>query len=254
MPRDSQVQVVSRPRKRQAPASRLQLQSDGVLPALQERSRASRAALITTGIRLLEKRDYKSFSIAELTAANGLSIGAFYARFAGKEAYFSEMQRQVFEEVQARARALLAPERWASQPAQGLVEAFVGFFVDLVRKHRGFLAAALRHEASNPSAWVPSRNAGAAMAALFAQVLRPKLEGMPRRERDARIGFAVQILYGTIINTVLHEPGPVRLHDKRLAPELAKAMTRYLGLADERAKGRPRKASGRPAGTLRNSG
>lgn len=211
----------------------------GVLPARQDRSRASQAALISAGIRMLENRDYRSLSIAELTAANGLSIGAFYARFEGKDAFLGAVQRQVFENVRARAQALLAPERWARREAEAALAAFVAFFAALVRQHRGLIHAALQHEATHPSAWTPLRKVGAAMSRQLAAVLVPKLTHLPASVREARVGFAVQVLYGTLINAVLHDPGPLALADPRMSDELTAVLSAYLGLAP--GARRPRK-------------
>lgn len=202
-----------------------------MVPARQDRSRASQAALIEAGIRILERGDYKSLSIAELTAANGLSIGAFYARFSGKDAFFGAVQRHVFEDVRTRAAVLLAPTEWADRPAYAVLEAFTTFFIGLVREHRGFIHAALQHEATQPSAWTPLRSVGAAMSAMLADILAPKLAHLAPAVRRARVGFAVQMLYGTLINAVLHDPGPVALADKHMTDELLRALAAYLGLS-----------------------
>lgn len=215
--------------------------SSGILPARQSRSRAKQAALISSGIRLLESRDYNSLSIAELTAANGVSVGAFYARFAGKDAYFNALQQQVFADTAREARVLLAPERWRSREPRAVLDTFVAFFVGLVRRHRGVIHAALQHEAVQPSAWTPVREAGAAIAAPLRAILGPKLAHIAPADRAARIGFAVQMLYGTLINIVLHDPGPLSLNDDRIVVEMQSALAAYLGLAQSRPMQRTRR-------------
>lgn len=219
--------------------------NDGVVPARQGRSRASQAALISAGIRLLERGDYKSLSIAELTAANGLSIGAFYARFSGKDAFLGAVQRQVFDDVRRRADALLAPEIWATRPARAVLAAFTTFFVDLVRAHRGLIHAALQHEATKPSAWTPLRKVGASMSAKLGDIIAPKLIHLAPAERRPRVGFAVQMLYGTLINAVLHDPGPLLLGDKRMADELLRALAAYLGIDQASGTSRSRRTTRR---------
>lgn len=204
----------------------------GVHPAHQSRSRAKQDALITSGIRMLEERDYRSLSIADLTAANGVSVGAFYARFSGKDAYFNALQRQVFDDVAAAAQTHFAAQAWTGKPARAVLDAFVTFFVALVRRHRGVIFAALQQETAQPTAWTPVRNSGAAVAAPFASVLVPKLTHIPPAQRVQRVGFAVQVLYGTLINAVLHDPGPMALSDPRLAGEMQRVLAAYLDLVD----------------------
>lgn len=202
----------------------------GVLPAHQRRSQAKQAAMISTGLQFLEKRGFDALSIAELTAANGFSVGSFYARFEDKDAFFRAIQTTALGHVLARAEELLAPERWKNASAEEVLTAFVGFFSGNVNRHRGFLRAVLQHESTQPGVWTPMRASGAAMATLLQTVLAPKLTGLPKDQREARIGFAVQVLYGTLINAVLHDPGPLALGDKALDRELVSMMSRYLGL------------------------
>lgn len=217
----------SKRRREDAPAG---IHVDGVRPTHQLRSRAKHDALITSGIRMLEERDYKSLSIADLTAANGVSIGAFYARFSGKDAYFNALQAQVFADVAAEAAERFAPQAWASKSARCVIDAFAAFFVGLVRRHRGVIFAALQQETSHPTAWTPVRKSGAAVAEPFLAVLVPKLAHIAPAQRAARAGFAVQVLYGTLINAVLHDPGPLALGDHRLAGEMSRVLAGYLGL------------------------
>ncbi len=246
MARTSAVPAARRGRSKAAAAElRDATALEGVLPAHQDRSRASQAALIDAGIRMLESRDYKSLSIAELTAANGLSIGAFYARFSGKDAFLGAVQRKVFEDVRSHADAFLAPERWSARPAKDVLGGFVDFFIDLVRRHRGLIHAALQHEATHPSAWTPLRKVGGAMSAKLADVLAPKLTHLSASVRYARVGFAVQMLYGTLINAVLHDPGPLALADDRIADELLRALSAYLGIAESTSAPRKRRHKSR---------
>jgi AcrR family transcriptional regulator len=202
----------------------------GVLPARQHRSQARQAAMISTGLQILEQRGFDALSIAELTAANGFSVGSFYARFEDKDAFFRAIQTTALQQLAARAEELLAPERWKGASAGEVLTAFVEFFVGTVRRHRGFLRAVLQHESTQPGVWTPMRECGAALAALLQPILGPKLPRLPRHQREAQVGFAVQVLYGTLINAVLHDPGPLALEDKALIRELVRMMSRYLGL------------------------
>jgi AcrR family transcriptional regulator len=210
----------------------------GVLPARQRRSQARQAALITAGMQLLESRDFHALSIAELAAATGYSVGSFYARFEDKDAFFSAVQATALEEMLSRARELLAPDRWARASAYEVLSAFVAFFAGTVRRHHGFMRAVLKHESTRPGVWTPFRACGAAMVAELRPVLAPKLTRIPPGQREARIGFATQILYGTLINAVLHDPGPLALQDQRLADELLRVLAGYLALTPPAKKPR----------------
>ena len=49
------------------------------------------------GRSLLATRDFDTLSIAELAAAQQLSVGSFYGRFRDKEAFFAVLQQQVYQ-------------------------------------------------------------------------------------------------------------------------------------------------------------
>jgi hypothetical protein len=53
---------------------------------------------------------------------------------------------------------------------------------------------------------------------------------VPVRQRRERVGIALQIVYGTLVNAVLHDPGPVALDDPRMAGELTRVMLHMLRL------------------------
>src|SRR5689334_9913729 len=163
----------------------------GVVPAVQRRSQERQAAMISTGLKILEQRGIDALSIAELTAANGFSVGSFYARFEDKEAFFRAVQKTALDQLQERAREVLTPERWREATAAEVLSAFVEFFVTAVRRHRGFLRAVLQHESTQPGVWTPMRESGAALAALLQPILVPKLRGVARDQREARVGFAI---------------------------------------------------------------
>jgi AcrR family transcriptional regulator len=203
------------------------------LPARQHRSQARQAAMISTGLQILEKRGFDALSIAELTAANGFSVGSFYARFEDKDAFFRAIQTTALEQLVLRAEEILAPERWTRASADEILVAFVEFFVGNVRRHRGFLRAVLQHESTQPGVWTPMRESGAAIVTLLRPILGPKLARLPKDQRDTRVGFAIQVLYGTLINAVLHDPGPLALEDKALIRELVRMMACYLGLKEK---------------------
>jgi len=78
------------------------------LPAVQPRARATRDAMLRVGRALLQERDFDELSIADLAAANGLSVGSFYGRFRDKASFLALLQQQVTEEWLERGRAFLA--------------------------------------------------------------------------------------------------------------------------------------------------
>ena len=44
----------------------------------------------------------------------------------------------------------------------------------------------------------------------------PNMHGVPPAQRRLRVGIALQVVFGTLVNAVLHDPGPIGLNDKRM--------------------------------------
>ncbi len=72
---------------------------DGTLR--ERRARETRAALLSTGRRLLTENGYSGTSIEEIVASAGMTRGAFYKHFSDKEDFFEEVVRLLAQEVVA---------------------------------------------------------------------------------------------------------------------------------------------------------
>ncbi len=202
----------------------------GVLRVVQPRAEATRDALLDAGRRLLNERDFDAMSIADLAAANALSVGSFYGRFRDKEAYFALLQEMVTSEWTEATLRDFDVRRLAGWSAGRIVRLVTTQVVNVYRNDRGFISAALRHASTHPGAWTPLKRAGARFANVVTALLAPRLTHLPRMARAARVRFAMQLLYGMLINAVLNDPGPLNLDDPRLEKELARALSAYLGL------------------------
>ncbi|HOW48201.1 MAG TPA: TetR/AcrR family transcriptional regulator [Rubrivivax sp.] len=189
----------------------------GVHAAKQARSRAKQQALLQAGRRLLAAHDLAALSVAQIAREAGVAVGTFYARFADKDAWLAELLQQVGGEVAAEFRLLLAGARFARAPAARQVDLVVGLLVEVHRRHRGLMRAALGDAAQASRFGLPLHGLGEHIAdAVHAALAAPPV---PR----ARIGIALQLVYGVLVNAVLRDPGPLRLDDPRLPRELAGA-------------------------------
>lgn len=95
-----------------------------------ERSRATRSALIEAGHRLFAERGFAGVPADELVTTAGVTRGALYHHFDGKDGLF----RAVFEEVEESITAEVAD---AVAEAPGIVEgmtAAVGVFLDICQR------------------------------------------------------------------------------------------------------------------------
>jgi AcrR family transcriptional regulator len=200
--------------------------ASGVRSAKQVRSQLKHDALLLAGRRLLDAQGLRSLSVAQLTRDAGMSVGSFYSRFEDKNAWFAELLRITGEAVLADTQALLGSARWARAANRAKVELIVRHIVDVHREHRGIFRAALGDAARAAQFGAALHVFGLRIgdevhAALVDQMLR-----VPIRQRRLRVGIALQLVYGMLVNAVLRDPGPIALADRRMERELTRV---FLG-------------------------
>jgi len=234
--------------KPSSPSSRQAAERAGPLAArarrslepVRARAQLTRAALLKAGRELLETHDLHAMSVATLAAANGMSVGSFYGRFKDKEAFFATLQTEITAEWIEEARRTLEGDACRGLTATERVHRICKLVARLIRQDAGFLRAALKHEATSPTAWTPIKQAGQEVAALAVEALRPALPPGADASSVARIRFALQVVYSTCFNGILHDPGPIPVASTRLERELARMMCLYLGLPIEAIASAPR--------------
>ena len=64
----------------------------GILPTQQRRSQETSIALLEAAAVILRERSLDEFSIEDLCKRVGVTIGAFYGRFEGKDAFFNALK------------------------------------------------------------------------------------------------------------------------------------------------------------------
>lgn len=201
---------------------------EAALRAVQPRAQATRDALLSAGRTLLSNRDYDAVSIAELAGAIGLSVGSFYGRFRDKASFFALLQEQVAAEWLNAAREILPAPGHGEREVERIIGDVVRTTISVFRGNAGFIRTALKHASTHPGSWTPVKRTGAVFAGEMAEALGPRLGHIAPAQRDPRVRFAMQMLFGTAVNAVLNDPGPLRLADPKLERELTRALCAYL--------------------------
>lgn len=199
----------------------------------QARGRQRQQALIEAGLHLTATRDWADVTVGDIAAAIGCSVGTFYTRFHDKDSYFAVLSGLVCELLQQRADAFFAAPERAQEDAASFVTAWVRLVCQSFALHRGLYAAAvldLRRHA-------PAARHGLPLVQLRDRGRQQWLAAMARwpawrgAAAQARLQLAHQVLQGTLINAVLTDPGPLKLDDPALAPQLGTVVLACLGLA-----------------------
>ncbi len=182
-------------------------------PGTQRRSRELVDRLFRTALELLKDRDFDELTIDDLCVAADATVGSFYARFENKQAFILALQQLVYE----RTMRSLARDRSEGRVPENDLEVFVAWIcqgtVAWFRHYEGFIRASSKRRSVDPAAWEPMRVLGAENAGLCIPVFRRIAGANASKGLEKAVRSALQVLYGTLINIVLIDPGPLRLHD-----------------------------------------
>jgi AcrR family transcriptional regulator len=211
----------------------------GVTPIRQSRSEATFHALIKAGRRALDAKSFDEMTIEDIARAASTSVGAFYGRFANKEAFFAAIQEITVKDIEAQLEAQLTQPEIEDASDEKFLEAIARLSVAVFRAHRGLYIASFKHASARPGAWSPIRRLGHKASGLFAARLAPRLKrlGKPATEREIRIGL--QFMSGLLVNAVLNDPGPLSLDDKEIEIYICRFLCAFFGVRGD-GKGRAR--------------
>lgn len=202
----------------------------GVRAAKQARSQAKHQALLDAGRTLLATQDLPSLSVAQVAAAAGVAVGSFYTRFEDKNAWFAELCREAGAAAFDDLQRLLASAAMQRAGTARQVALLMQWLVQVHRDHQGIFRAAVSDPARTHLYWGPLMRLCDEVVDLVYARLGPELTAVPAGQRRRRVGFAFQMVFSTLVNAVLHDGGPVRLHDEALARELARSFLASVGV------------------------
>ncbi len=211
----------------------------GILPTQQRRSQETTVALLEAAAAMLRERSLDELSIEDLCNRVGVTIGAFYGRFESKDTFFNALMSLAATKALAAVRAAVADEDNLGTGLEQACRRVVEVAVDVVRRNVGVVRAASQYESVYPERWGTIRTTGSAMVDLATPLLLARM-GRGRIEAKTRsIGFEFQMMFGTLVNAVLHKPKLVSLDAPEMVDRLALAM--FLQLQHEARTDRPAK-------------
>ncbi len=202
----------------------------GVRAAKQSRSQLKHLALLEAGRRLLDTQDLGTLSVAQLTRDAGMAVGSFYSRFEDKEAWFAELLRVTGDAVLADTQRLLGSTRWARAAGARKVALIVRHIVDIHREHRGIFRAAHFDSARSTLYWPQLHAYGRRVADEVYRALAAHMPRVAPAQRRERVSIALQMVFGMLVNAVLHDPGPIGLNDPRMEKELTRVFLSMVRL------------------------
>ena len=186
------------------------------LPVKQSRSEKTRDALLQTGTALLAAGGFDDVSIAQIAAASGCSVGAFYQRFQSKKAYFEFLLDRVVDQVTLQTQQTLTAESTAHLNLGQTIQACVNHHIGIVRTHEGLIRAALAYSMNGSDDWQPIGNVGAWLNAHYIQLIMPKSRQRDKVATRKRLLIGLHVIGGHLINVISHTTTVLPLHDREL--------------------------------------
>ena len=211
------------------PPESTNLNFPGVTPSRQQRSRETTAALLRAGAQMLRTRSLAELSIEALCREVGATVGAFYSRFDSKEAYFNALVELAARDGGNALRSrVIQNDRLAEASLSELSRLLVEGMAGWMRGHQGVLRAALQHDDTRPDRWTRFKELA---RTTVAAATPPLLGAMGKGRRSAKtrtIAFGFQVVFGTLVNAILNDPGPLSIHDDEMAIRLSNCLLQLL--------------------------
>jgi AcrR family transcriptional regulator len=175
-----------------------------VLPAKQARSRLTRDRLLAAGRELLDRGAFEATSIADIARDAGCSVGAFYQRFADKEAFFTVVVETVLADIAADAKRFATAEAFAQASLEIALAKCVSYWAETFRRYRGFLRTVVKKTLHTQKTWDPVRKMGLVSVEPFIVLLEAKWGEPASGPFYYRAVAGFQIVFGVMLNASLH--------------------------------------------------
>jgi len=201
---------------------------DGILPPRQERGARSERALHDAGRKLLIRHHFDALKIEEICAAAGLTTGAFYRRFAGKEVLLHSLQAAAYRDAVHGMRGIERDLERHRGKAEAQLDIFLDAMLRWCRANQGVLRATLQRATRLRGEWTPFRGIPKVAQRVLAGPLLASLGARRTPRTERALAAAFQVAVGAVINMIINDPGPMRLRDRTLAADLRDAMLGYL--------------------------
>jgi len=188
------------------------------LPVKQGRSQKTRDRLLAVGFKLLRRKDFDQLSVADIARAAGCAVGSFYQRFFDKDQYFYALAEMRRTQSSTQLEGWYQATTLESIVARAM-ERELGFVLD----HPDFWRAALKRGTTDPAFWEGFRTLGRLSVDRFLEAYS-RLRNRKLTDEDIeRIRFAFQMVRGTLNNTLMNQPGPLRLEDAGFRRQMERA-------------------------------
>jgi AcrR family transcriptional regulator len=200
-----------------------------VRPPQQERTRASLTRILDAAEALLAEKSFDDISIAEVTRLGKTSIGGFYRRFADKDGLLHAAHERFCDDARATADEALSLEKWAGATLLEILEQVTAFLVRIHRERKGLFRAFLLRGLSDAVVRERTESVFLYIEERLRDLLRERRDEISHPDPETAAAFGLRVVIATLDLWVQLEPGTPEFAEDRLAAELTRVFTAYLG-------------------------
>lgn len=207
--------------------------SRGLRPPRQDRSRRNLDRLLESAEALLEESLFEEVTVADVVRGAGTSVGAFYTRFANKEALLPALYRRYDGRLAREVRELLGSSDWEGSNLKTRVEKLVAITVSQYRARRGLLRAVSMFSRTKPgeiSAEI--REARGRLHREIGAVVLARREEIDHPDPELAVEMGLFFVFAACRDKILFAVAPhaesLAVEDEVLGRELARAFLHYL--------------------------
>jgi AcrR family transcriptional regulator len=168
---------------------------NGVAEPKQQRSRDSFAKVRSAVLQLLQERGSGQFSLSEVSAVAGLSIGSIYGRVASKAELLRVVQNEEFDRLDAETESRVIRAAATAESFEQATTAIVTAYVEILRQNRDLLSPFFLLGVDDPAILGRGRQSGDAGQDVFVRALLAAAEEHHVELTAARADWAFEILY-----------------------------------------------------------
>ncbi len=205
-----------------------------VRPTTQARSKATVDRFHGAAEALLVENSWEQISVERIARQALSSVGAFYTRFADKDALLSSLHERFTREAIATIDAVLSPERWEGHSIPEIIRESVIFTVEIYRDRacllRAFLVKSATDDDFRDRSMAISRHIGERLRKLILMRRKELLHPAPAIASE----FSARLIHGLLTQRVLlranGDETSIKLSDDQITTELIHAVLAYLGV------------------------
>ncbi len=207
-----------------------------VKPPLQARSQQTLERLLDAAEAIICEKGIDKATVADIARRGDSSVGAFYSRFADKEALLKCVLQRFNDQALATAEAVLEPSRWATVDFRDALEAMMHFMLEMLRERRQLVLALMTRAPTDPQLSAFGEHLQTTITRLMHALIEHRHHQLGHHDPETAIQLAVWLVLSAVENRTIHErpnAAPAsgcapRLADETVAKEVTEMVMRYL--------------------------